>query len=52
MPVFYTIDAGANVHVFCPADRAPEVEARLRQVQGVEDVLSALPGGPARLEFP
>lgn len=51
IPTFYTIDAGPNVHVFCPSERAIEVEALLRGVPGVEDVLTALPGGPARLEF-
>jgi diphosphomevalonate decarboxylase len=51
LPVFFTIDAGPNVHVFCPAEHALQVEAMLRQVQGVQEVLVALPGGPARLEF-
>jgi len=49
--VFFTIDAGPNVHVLCPADEVLQVEALLRQVEGVEEVLRALPGGPARLEF-
>jgi diphosphomevalonate decarboxylase len=51
LPVFFTIDAGPNVHVFCPAEQVLQVEALLRQVQGVQEVLTALPGGPARLEF-
>ena len=51
VPVFFTIDAGPNVHVFCPGDQALQVEALLRQVAGVGEVLTALPGGPARLEF-
>ena len=51
VPVFFTIDAGPNVHVLCPADEVLQVEALLRQVEGVEEVLRALPGGPARLEF-
>jgi diphosphomevalonate decarboxylase len=45
----YTVDAGPNVHVICePADQG-QVEARLRQIPGVLDVLVAKPGGPARL---
>jgi diphosphomevalonate decarboxylase len=51
LPVFFTIDAGPNVHVFCPAGQVLQVEALLRQIQGVQEVLTALPGGPARLEF-
>jgi diphosphomevalonate decarboxylase len=49
LPVFYTIDAGPNVHVLCPAAASPEVIARLSQIEGVKEVLSARPGGPARL---
>jgi diphosphomevalonate decarboxylase len=49
LPAFYTIDAGPNVHVICPAETASEVAVRLRQIQGVKEVLSAHPGGPARL---
>lgn len=44
-----TIDAGPNVHVICPAAVAPQVEARLRAVPGINQVLTAGPGGPARL---
>jgi diphosphomevalonate decarboxylase len=49
MPVFYTIDAGPNVHVLCPSESAPEVTAQLSQIEGVKEVLSAGTGGPARL---
>ena len=48
LPVCYTIDAGPNVHVLCPGEHAPEVERRLREVEGVKDVLVARPGGAAR----
>jgi diphosphomevalonate decarboxylase len=51
VPAFFTIDAGPNVHVLCLADQVLQIEALLRQVQGVQEVLTALPGGPARLEF-
>ena len=47
--VFYTIDAGPNVHVICPLDEAEETAALLRAVEGVERVLVASVGGAARL---
>jgi diphosphomevalonate decarboxylase len=49
LPAFYTIDAGPNVHVVCPGEYADEVLARVTQVPGVKRVLTAGPGGPARL---
>jgi diphosphomevalonate decarboxylase len=48
LPVGYTVDAGANVHVICLADQAKEVEKRLRELSGVSDVLVAGVGGAAR----
>lgn len=48
-PACYTIDAGPNVHVITEEPYATEVESRLRQIQGVMDVLVATPGGPARI---
>ena len=45
----YTIDAGPNVHVICERVVQEQVEARLRQIPGIQDVLVAFPGGPARL---
>jgi diphosphomevalonate decarboxylase len=51
-PVCYTIDAGPNVHVLCPSEIAQEIEHGLNQLKGVEMVLSAGPGGPARLIEP
>lgn len=47
LPVCYTIDAGPNVHVLCPGEKVDLVAARLRQVPGVNDVLTAHPGGGA-----
>jgi len=49
LPAAYTLDAGPNVHVICHADAAAEVEGRLRELPGVTSVLTARPGGPARL---
>jgi diphosphomevalonate decarboxylase len=49
LPVGYTVDAGANVHVICLAENAREVENRLRELPGVSDVLVAGAGGAARV---
>lgn len=48
----YTLDAGPNVHVLSAAADAPEVAARLRTIAGVQRVLQAGAGGPARLVQP
>jgi diphosphomevalonate decarboxylase len=48
-PVFFTIDAGPNVHVLCPASHAERVFAQLSQIPGVKKVLNSNPGGPAHL---
>jgi diphosphomevalonate decarboxylase len=50
--VFFTIDAGPNVHCLCPASEAGEISSRLLDVPGVHHVLSATVGGPARLVAP
>jgi diphosphomevalonate decarboxylase len=47
--VCYTVDAGPNVHVICPETEAHIVEKRLREVKGVQNVLVARPGGPAKI---
>ena len=48
LPVGYTVDAGANVHVICLAENAREVENRLREMPDVSDVLVAGVGGAAQ----
>jgi diphosphomevalonate decarboxylase len=50
IPVCYTIDAGPNVHVLCPAEHVAAVTSRLQLLPGVQQVLTAHPGGAARLE--
>jgi diphosphomevalonate decarboxylase len=50
LPVCYTIDAGPNVHVLCLGTAFSQVDQKLREIVGVQDVLAASPGGPARLE--
>ncbi len=49
LPVCYTIDAGPNVHVLTPKKQQAIVAGRLRQIEGVAEVLIAPVGGPARL---
>jgi len=49
LPACYTLDAGPNVHVLCPAAHAPEAASRLRGLPGVKQVLVASAGGPTRL---
>ena len=49
MPVCYTVDAGPNVHVICPREQAGGVERSVRALPGVQDVLVAGVGGPARI---
>lgn len=49
LPVCYTLDAGPNVHVLCLADAASQVQEILAGIQGVKQVITARPGGAARL---
>lgn len=47
LPVCYTVDAGPNVHVICLATHAGQTAERLKRLPGVQQVLTARPGGPA-----
>jgi len=49
IPVCYTVDAGPNVHVICLEPEAPLIDKRLREIGGVENVLVARAGGPAKI---
>ncbi|MFQ5420916.1 MAG: diphosphomevalonate/mevalonate 3,5-bisphosphate decarboxylase family protein, partial [Anaerolineae bacterium] len=49
LPVYFTIDAGPNVHLICEAAYAGQVEAAARTLPGLKDVLRSGPGGPAQL---
>lgn len=49
VPVCYTMDAGPNVHVICLAKDAELIEKRLREIKGVDNVLVARAGGPAKI---
>jgi len=48
-PVFFTIDAGPNVHVICPSAYTSQVTSQLNTIPGVKETLCAPVGGPARL---
>ena len=49
LPVCYTIDAGPNVHVICPATAAEETLKFVGSIPGVREVRLAKVGGPAGL---
>jgi diphosphomevalonate decarboxylase len=49
IPVCYTVDAGPNVHVVCLETEANLIEQKLRQIEGVPNVLVARAGGPAKI---
>ena len=49
LAVYFTIDAGANVHVLCLESDCSHVEAALRTLPGVRDVLVNRPGTGTRL---
>jgi diphosphomevalonate decarboxylase len=49
LEVYFTIDAGPNVHLICEAAQAADVVQETRKIPGVKAVLSSGPGGPARL---
>jgi len=48
-PVFYTIDAGPNVHVLCPSSSVTKVSQRLSQIHNVKKVLISPPGGSVKV---
>ncbi|HEX5837124.1 MAG TPA: hypothetical protein VFY26_04785, partial [Anaerolineales bacterium] len=49
LPACYTVDAGPNIHVICPETEAHIIDKRLRDIPGVQDVLVARAGGPAKI---
>lgn len=49
LPVFYTIDAGPNVHVITLAEKMNEVKGKLAKIEGIDNVLTATVGGATRL---
>jgi len=49
LQTFYTVDAGPNVHVLCPASEVNDVDQKLRGIEGVTDVMVAKAGGAAKI---
>jgi len=49
LPVYFTIDAGPNVHLICESRHAETVAAEARALPGVRQILQSGVGGPARL---
>jgi diphosphomevalonate decarboxylase len=49
LAVYFTLDAGPNVHCFCQAADANKVEPRLKAIPGVEAVITSGPGEGVRL---
>jgi diphosphomevalonate decarboxylase len=49
LSAYYTLDAGANVHILVEAANADEVAKRVRELEQVKDVLNSAPGGGAIL---
>jgi diphosphomevalonate decarboxylase len=49
LPVCYTIDAGPNVHIITLREDYGKVKRLLEDIPGVDHVLRAFPGGPAKL---
>lgn len=47
--LFFSIDAGPHVKVFCPGDRVEHVFDLLDEVEGVEEIHETTPGQGARL---
>lgn len=49
LSVYFTVDAGPNVHCLCQAEDAGAVEERIRALAGVRDVIVSGPGAGVRL---
>lgn len=46
---YFTIDAGPQVKVLCLEKDVRELEKRLKELKGVDDVIISKPGGPAKI---
>ena len=49
LPVCYTLDAGPNVHVLCLTEWMTKVVEAVKQIPGVQQVITARAGGGAHL---
>ncbi len=49
MPVYFTLDAGPNVHILCESKDAPELRRRIDKLAPRAEILENRPGPGARL---
>lgn len=49
LPVCYTLDAGANVHILCLSNAVDDVKSHLKQLNYIQRTIVARPGLGARL---
>ncbi len=49
LAVYFTLDAGPNVHLICEGKDAGQVASLARQVQDVQEVIDNAPGGAATI---
>ena len=52
LPVCFTIDAGPNLHLICPAEASEAVKRKLSALVSINSILTCTPGGPAHLLEP
>lgn len=48
--VYFTLDAGSNVHLICEGKDADGVASKAREIDDVQEVVPNTPGGPAHLD--
>jgi len=49
LAVYFTLDAGPNVHLICEGTDAAQVESLARAIVGVQQIIVNVPGGAAHL---
>lgn len=49
LAVYFTLDAGSNVHLLCEGKDAETVAANAREIPGAQQVIVSAAGGPAHL---
>lgn len=49
LPVYFTLDAGPNVHLICEAKDADQVASLAQKIEDVQQVIVNAPGGAAHL---
>ncbi|OGE19796.1 diphosphomevalonate decarboxylase [Candidatus Daviesbacteria bacterium RIFCSPHIGHO2_01_FULL_41_23] len=49
IPVYFTINTGQDVHLICEAENVDKVQAKLKELEEVKDIIVNTPGEGARL---